>query len=176
MRPTAFEHTKLASFSAIVVREEVLDLVEETGRKVIQRPSPGVDLWRLGSADQAVVSNPVTSLCLLRLEDTEQSHRNHAPRERRLSLHDHHVDGITVCCPGAGNEAEVEWKYRSGGKSLVQPEQAEMIIELELVPAARGGVHHHVHEARGGYARRESHPVRRPIVVHDSPSRNLAHA
>src|SRR5256885_305232 len=65
--PASSEDHEGAAFGAVVVLEELLDLVEESGRQVTQGSRPRMDLFRLGRADQAVVPDRLALLGLLGL-------------------------------------------------------------------------------------------------------------
>ena len=127
------------SFEAVVVDEEVFELLDELFREVVEFFDVGVHVVGLGDGDEAVVADAFFAVDLLAADDADEARGDEAARESGLVHEKENVDGIAVVGEGAGEEAEVVGKDHAGGESVFEGEDFLVGVEAEFVAAALGG-------------------------------------
>src|SRR5438128_209707 len=105
--------------------------------------------------------NGLVAFGLFRLDDTKQSHRHQATRERGLLAEDQDIERIAVFPPRSRDESKVEGESRSHGQQLIEAEEAELFVELVFTPTPRRRLDHDVHRPSDVPPRAEISVIRR---------------
>src|SRR5580700_8856504 len=122
----------LARLERLVHGEEVVDLQPVELGYVLELAQVLLPRVAGGHADDLVVA----ALLVGHPEHPDRTAADQAAGERRLQHQDHRVERVAVLAQGAGHEAVVGRVLGRGEQRAVQADQAAVVVDLVLVPAA----------------------------------------
>src|SRR6266542_5707326 len=144
----AAENLEDAPALLVVGDEEVLGLLEQVFRHVLERLELAIGA-RLGrDTDQPVVAIRLSFLGLVRFQNADQSDWDETTGEEGFLHQDQHVDGISFCRGGRGDRTEVEREDGARRKNMGDRVAALREVELELDRASFRGIDHDMEKAR----------------------------
>ena len=127
----------LLALEVLVDREELLDLLAQQHRQVLELFVPVPVRIVQGNADDLVID----ALLVAHLEHPHGLDRDQTPRERRLVQADECVEGIAVLAQRA-TQVAVVGRIRGGThQQPVELDATELRVVLVLVAAALGDLH-----------------------------------